>query len=128
MRQYIMALAASLALGLVACSGASGSSGSDQQKLAENVTRAVYNNDMESVTSNMSSTLAPQVTRGSLGVLSDEMHTMGNLQGLSETDTDAPARRYTFDAKFDRGDMTVQMRLDGDGKIVAYRVVPGAPR
>ena len=125
MRHYGFALMASLALGLAACGGAGGSS--DQQKLAEDVTRAVYNNDMEAVTSNFSSTLAPQVTRASLGVVSDEMHTMGNLQSLTETATDTPARRYTFDAKFDKGDMTMQMRLDGDGKIVAYRVVPGAP-
>lgn len=125
MRHYLLVLTASLALGLAACSGAGG--GSDQQKLAENVTRAVYNNDMETVTANFSTSLTPQVTRASLGVLSDEMHTMGNLQGLTETDTDSPARRYTFDAKFDKGDMTVQMRLDGDGKVVAYRVIPGAP-
>lgn len=125
MRHYLLVLTASLALGLAACSGAGG--GSDQQKLAENVTRAVYNNDMETVTANFSTSLTPQVTRASLGVLSDEMHTMGNFQGLTETDTDSPARRYTFDAKFDKGDMTVQMRLDGDGKVVAYRVIPGAP-
>jgi hypothetical protein len=125
MRHYAFAVLASLALGLAACSGAGG--GSDQQKLAEDTTRAVYNNDMEAVAAKFSTALAPQVTRGSLGVLSDEMHKMGNLQGLTETDTDTPARRYTFDAKFDNGDMTVQMRLDGDGKIVAYRVTPGAP-
>ncbi len=123
MRRYILAATLAIALGLVACSNAG-----SEQKLADSVTRAVYNNDMAGATANFSSDLTPQVTRASLGILSDTMHKMGNYQGLTETATDTPARRYTFDAKFDNGDMTVQMRLDASGKIVAYRVSPGTPR
>ncbi len=123
MKRFLLAATMAVALGLGACSGNSGS----EQKLADSVTRAVYNNDMSGVTSNFSTDVAPQVTRASLGVLSDQMHSMGNYQGLTETATDVPAKRYTFDAKFDKGDMTVQMRLDANGKIAAYRVSPGAP-
>lgn len=123
MKRFLLAATMAVALGLGACSGNSGS----EQKLADSVTRAVYNNDMSGVTSNFSTDVAPQVTRASLGVLSDQMHSMGNYQGLTETATDLPAKRYTFDAKFDKGDMTVQMRLDANGKIAAYRVSPGAP-
>ena len=104
------------------------SSGSSEAKLADTVTKAVYDNDMATVQSNFDSSLAPQVTRASLGLLSDKMHSLGNYQGLTETATDIPARRYMFDAKFDKGDMSVAMRLDSDGKIAAYRVVPGAPQ
>lgn len=125
MKRLLLAATVALALGLVACSG--GGSGSEQ-KLADSVTRAVYNNDMAGVTGNFDSDLAPQVTRASLGVVSDQMHAMGSYQSLSETATDLPARRYTFDAKFDKGDMTVWMRLDADGKVAAYRVSPGAPQ
>ena len=127
MRHHIFAVAVAALLGLAACSGKAGSGGIEQ-KLAESVTRAVYNDDMAGATADFSSDLAPQVTRASLGTLSDAMHRMGNLQGLTETATDVPTHRYTFDAKFDNGDMTVQMRLDTDGRIVAYRVSPGAPR
>jgi hypothetical protein len=123
MKRFLLAATMAVALGLGACSGNSGS----EQKLADSVTRAVYNNDMSGVTSNFSSGVAPQVTRASLGMLSDQLHAMGNYQGLTETATDVPAKRYTFDAKFDKGDMTVQMRLDANGKIAAYRVSPGAP-
>jgi hypothetical protein len=123
MKRFLLAATMAVALGLGACSGNSGS----EQKLADSVTRAVYNNDMSGVTSNFSSEVSPQVTRASLGVLSDQMHGMGNYQGLTETATNLPARRYTFDAKFDKGDMTVQMRLDASGKVAAYRVSPGAP-
>jgi hypothetical protein len=123
MKRFLLAATMAVALGLGACSGNSGS----EQKLADSVTRAVYNNDMPGVTGNFSSEVAPQVTRASLGALSDQLHAMGNYQGLTETATDVPAQRYTFDAKFDKGDMTVQMRLDASGKIAAYRVSPGAP-
>jgi hypothetical protein len=123
MRRYILAATLALAFGFVACSSNAG----NEQKLADSVTRAVYNNDMSGVTADFSSSLAPQVTRASLGALSDTMHKMGNYQGLTEASTDLPTRRYTFDAKFDNGDMTVLMRLGSDGKIVAYRVSPGAP-
>ena len=123
MKRFLLAATMAVALGLGACSGNSGI----EQKLADSVTRAVYNNDMSGVTSNFSSDVAPQVTRASLGMLSDQLHAMGNYQGLTETATDVPAQRYTFEAKFDKGDMTVQMRLDASGKIAAYRVSPGAP-
>ena len=126
MRLHLYALVMAAGLALASCSASA--SGSDEQKLAQNVTQAVYNNDMEAATASFSNSLKPQVTRASLGVLSDQMHKMGNLQSMTEVATEVPTRRYTFDAKFDNGDMTVQMRLDGDGKIVAYRVSPGAPR
>jgi hypothetical protein len=124
MRQYILAATLAAAIGLVACSGTAGG----EKKLADSVTQAVYNNDMAGVTANFDSALAPQVTRASLGNLSDTMHRMGNFQVLTESATDLTVRRYTFDAKFDKGEMTVQMRLDADGKIAAYRVSPGAPQ
>ena len=101
--------------------------GNTETTLADQVTRAVYNNDMAGVTSNFNSDLASQVTRASVGTLSDKMHALGNYQSITEAATDIPSRRYTFDAKFDNGDMTVFVRLDTDGKIAAYRVVPGSP-
>lgn len=122
MKRHFLALTLVLGLGLIGCS-----TGSNEQKLADDVTRAVYNNDMAGVNANFNSELGPQVTRASLGVLSDKMHTLGNYQGVTETATDLPSRRYTFDAKFDKGDMTVQLRLDANGKVAAYRVTPGAP-
>lgn len=102
--------------------------GNTETTLADQVTRAVYNNDMAGVTSNFNGNLASQVTRASVGTLSDKMHALGNYQSLTETATDIPSRRYSFDAKFDKGDMTIGLRLDANGKIAAYRVVPGPPQ
>jgi len=118
-------VAAIAMLALCACGGGSAAGGNSETKLADQVTRAVYDNDISGVTQNFSADLTPQVTRASVGVLSDKMHDLGTYQGLTETAMDIPSRRYTFDAKFDKGDMTVGMRLDANGKILAYRVVPG---
>ena len=123
MKRYAIAATLAIVFGLAACASNAGS----EQKLADSVTRAVINNDMAGVTANFDSALTPQVTRASVGALSDTMNRLGGYQGLTLTATDLPSRRYTFDAKFEKGDMTVQMRLDSDGKIAAFRVVPGAP-
>jgi hypothetical protein len=117
-----VAMVASIALW--GCGGSS-PSGNVETKTADQVTKAIYDNDFASVTQNFSSDLASQVTRASVGTLSDKMHALGNYQGLTETQTDIPSRRYMFDAKFDRGTMTIGMKLDADGKVVAYRVIPG---
>ncbi len=124
MKRLLLTATVIVAFGLAGCGGSSGG----PQKIADSTTRAVYNNDMGGVTANFDSTLAPQVTRASLGMLSDKMHELGNYQGITIAATDLPSKRYTFDAKFDNGDMTVVMRLDDDGKVAAYRIIPGAPK
>jgi protein involved in sex pheromone biosynthesis len=129
MKKVLALCGAAFVASVFALSGcANDSNSSNEAKLANQVTRAIYNNDISGVTSNFDSTLAAQVTRASVGALSDKMHALGNYQGLTEAAMDIPSHRYTFDAKFDKGDMTVGMRLDASGKIAAYRVVPGTPK
>jgi hypothetical protein len=120
-QRAFVAMLASVALW--GCGG--GASGNAETAVAGQVTKAIYDNDVAGVTQNFSSALSSQVTRASVGTLSDKMHALGNYQGVTETQTDIPNRRYMFDAKFDHGDMTIGMRLDAEGKVIAYRVVPG---
>lgn len=124
MRKFFGVLAVFAMLVVSGC----GHSGSNEQKIADDVTQAVYNNDASAVQQNFTSDLAATVTRTSVGDLSDKMHQLGAYQGLTETGSDLPAKRYIFDAKFDKGDMTVRIRLDPSGKIAAYRLTPGAPQ
>jgi hypothetical protein len=124
MKRLLLAALAVLAIGLTGCGGGSGG----PQKIADDTTRAVYNNDMTAATANFDSGLAPQVTRASVGMISDQMHQLGNYKGLTVAGMDLPARKYAFDAKFDNGDMTVVLKLDDAGKIAAYRVMPGPPK
>ena len=123
MSKFFGIVAASVLLAIAGCSHAS-----NEQKIADDLTQAIYNNDVAAVQQNFTSDLAAQVTRASVGQLSDMMHQIGNYQGLTETGSDLPAKRYIFDAKFDKGDMTVRIRLDNNGKLAAYRVTPGPPQ
>jgi hypothetical protein len=128
MKKVWVLCSAAFVASVFALSGCANKSGSNEANLADQVTRAIYNNDSGGVPTNFDSALAPQVTRASVGALSDKMHALGNYQGLTETAMDIPSHLYTFDAKFNKGDMTVFMKLDASGKIAAYRVVPGTPK
>lgn len=124
MRKLLGIIATVAALAVAGC----GHGASNEQKIADDATQAVYNNDVTAVQQNFTSDLAAQVNRASVGQLSDKMHQLGGYKGLTETGSDLPSKRYIFDAKFDKGDMTVRIRLDNDGKVAAYRVTPGAPQ
>ena len=114
-----------LAVGLAVLLAGCAASASDRaQKLADDATKAVYNDDMAGLTANMNAALVPTVTRAQLGDLADKMHALGNYQGLTPAGSDTLKSEYDFKAKFDKGTWTVMVRLDGDGKIAAYRVAP----
>lgn len=88
------------------------------------MTKAVYDNDYNGVTANMDSALAPTVSRGEVGDLSDRMHKLGDYSGLTQVTADTNAQKYTYVAKFSKGAMIVELRMDPDGKVAAYRIVP----
>jgi hypothetical protein len=64
------------------------------------------------------------VTRASLGQLSDRMHALGAYHGLKQTAADPDKGRYDYEATFDNGTLLVELRVDPDQKIGAYRIVP----
>ena len=97
---------------------------SSQQKLASAVTEAVYHNDISPVADDFNALIRPQLTRASVGALSDKMHARGDFQGLDQVQDDSKAQIYGYTAKFSQGSMLVCMKLDGDGKIAAYRAEP----
>lgn len=96
----------------------------DPQTLADSTTRAVYDADLDRTTSQFDEALKGQVTRASIGTLSDQMHALGAYQGLKPVSSDPDKGRYDFTATFEKGTMMVQMRVDPDDKIGAYRVEP----
>ena len=121
-RRLAAGAAALVGCALVACSAGAG--GNKNTQLADGITRAVYNNDYAGVTQNFDSTLAGQVTRSEVGDLSDRMHKLGDYSGLTEATSNDSSHKYTYLAKFSKGALMVEMRLDSDGKVAAYRVVP----
>ena len=97
--------------------------GSSETKTADDVTRAVYNDDIDSATKNFTPDLAKSVTRMELGQLSDLMHQKGDYKGLKQTGTE-PDGAYDFEADFSNGTLIVKMKLDSSGKVSGYRVIP----
>ena len=107
------------ALSLAACGG---NPGSGAQSSADSTTKAVYNDNIDGVTQNFDDTLKSQVTRSEVGILSDQMHKLGDYQGLTYVSNDPNKNEYTYRAGFSKGTMNVVVRLDPDGKFAAYRV------
>ncbi|HYK54077.1 MAG TPA: hypothetical protein VEV38_11155 [Candidatus Eremiobacteraceae bacterium] len=97
--------------------------GSSESRTADDVTRAVYNDDIDSATKNFTPDLAKTVTRQELGQLSDLMHQHGDYKGLKQTGTE-PDGAYDFEADFSNGTLIVKMKLDSSGKVSGYRVIP----
>jgi hypothetical protein len=52
------------------------------------------------------------------------MHALGTYHGLKALSSDPDKGRYDYQATFDKGTMLVQIRLDPNQKIGAYRVTP----
>ena len=109
---------------LAACLVACGHAGGNPQSVATSVAQSLYNNDLAGTTKNFDDTLKSQATRTQVALISDKMHALGDFQGLTEIKHDDDTRRYWYDAKFSKGDMTVEMKLHADGTIAAYRIVP----
>ena len=113
------------ALGAIAAAIAlSACSGSNPQRLADQTTQALYQDNRDGVVANFDSTLKPQVTQAQVGAISDAMHMLGSYKGLRPMQSNGDTGRYDFTASFDKGTMLVMIRLDPDGKIGAYRVSP----
>lgn len=116
-RSTVGVIALTGALTLVACGGSS-----PQQNAADDATKAVYNNDLNAMQSHFDDALQKQVTLGGVSALSQKLHAFGAYKGLSQLDADAGAGRYDYNATFDNATMTVHVRVDGDGKLAAYRI------
>ena len=113
--------AAALAAALTACGGGNGGVA---ESTADTITKAVIANDTDTVQHNLDAALKPQITRASVGTLSDTMHKLGDYKGLTLLSSDAAKNEFTYRADFATGAMNVVIRLDPDGKAAAYRAIP----
>ena len=119
MKRAVSLASVSFALTLAACGGGGGG---QAQGAADDTTKAVFNDDVSGVTQNFDDSLKTQVTRSEVGILSDQMHKLGDYQGLTYVSNDPNKNEYTYRANFSKGTMNVVLRLDSDGRIGAYRV------
>jgi ABC-type glycerol-3-phosphate transport system substrate-binding protein len=107
-----------LALALAACGGGATS----PQKVTNDATAAVYNDDLNAMQSNFDAALEKQVTIDGVATLSRKLHAFGAYKGLTQTAADATGGRYDYNASFDNATMAVHVRVDSDGRIAAYRI------
>jgi hypothetical protein len=94
------------------------------QSAADAVTQAVYNNDVDGVTSQLEDRTKTEVSRAEVGMLSDKMHALGKYKGLTPLSSDAANNEFTYRASFERGTMNVVVRLAPDDRLAAYRIFP----
>jgi hypothetical protein len=117
----ILRLAAAIALAsiLSACGVAR-----TPERLADQTTRALYEDNHDAAIANFDEHLKLHVTRAQVGAISDQMHSLGRYKGLSTLRVNEDAGRFHYAAKFDRGTMIVMLMVDPAGRIAAYRVRP----
>jgi hypothetical protein len=96
------------------------------ERLADQATRAVYEDNHDAAIANFEDHLKLRVTRAQVGAISDEMHTLGRYKGLSVLHVNHDAGRFNYAAKFDRGTMIVMVLVDPAGHIAAYHIKPTA--
>jgi hypothetical protein len=119
-RINVAAAAIALAVAAVACAQPH----DDPMALADQTTRGVYAADYDATTARFDDALKTEVTRASIGQLSDQMHALGAYRGLKQTSADPDKGRYDYEAAFDKGTLLVELRIDPNQKIGAYRIVP----
>jgi hypothetical protein len=115
-----IALAAAAVLAVAGCAASQGT----PIDTADQVTRAVYTDDLNGTVMHFDDGLRAQVKTQDVDQLSQTMHGLGNYQKLSTVNTDPLNRRYDYQASFEKGQMLVQLRFDPDGRVAAYRVTP----
>lgn len=106
------------AIALCAC----GHGGATPQSLADDTTKAVYNDDLNAVQARFDDALKRTVTIDQVATISKKMHVLGAYKGLTQTSADGDNGRYNFTAQFESGTGNVHLRMDPGGRISAYHV------
>ena len=96
-------------------------------RLADSITRAVYDNRPDIARSYFNDALKSQIQDYQVLFMSQTMQRYGDYDGVKIARVDADHARYAYRAFFSRGKMEVRLRVGSDGKAAAYRVVPIPP-
>ena len=120
MRRLVAIAIASLA---IVCAGC-GNRAADPQAIADETTRGVYDFDFARTTAHFDDALKAEVTRSSVGELSNTLEGLVTYHGLKQVAADPEKGRYDYQATFDKGTLLVRIRLDPDQRLGAYRLVP----
>ncbi len=95
-------------------------------RIADDVTKAIANNDMTPVAQEFNAIRRPELAdRGKVGRLSDMVIALGAFKGSTEiTPADSPPGFHEFTETFANGTLDEKYELDSDGKIVKFHIGP----
>lgn len=113
---------AALVLVALAVAGCSGQNRNERE--ADKITRAVLNNNMAPVMSDLDPAIKGEITRIRVAEISDELNDQGAYQGLKETTApwcDVPGY-LCFDVKFAKRPYREIMKVGSDGKVQSWRI------
>jgi hypothetical protein len=99
------------------------------ERAADDITRAIANNDMTPVIHDFNAINRPELTdRGRVGRLSDMVVALGAFKGSKEiTPANSPAGFHEFTEDFANGTLDEKYQLDADDKIVKFHIGPPTP-
>jgi hypothetical protein len=97
-------------------------------RIADDVTKAIANNDMTPVAGDFNAIRRPELAdRARVGRLSDMLIALGAFKGSTEiTPADSPPGFHEFREDFASGTLDEKYQLDSDGKIVKFHIGPPA--
>ncbi|MBV8425581.1 MAG: hypothetical protein JO349_10320 [Candidatus Eremiobacteraeota bacterium] len=93
---------------------------SRQERLVTRIVTAVQNNDMAPVASDFDAQARESMTREKVGHLSDLLAPMGKIKNVEETTGKNAGALHTYVVHFEKGDWSVEMPLDIDGKAKGF--------
>jgi hypothetical protein len=87
------------------------------EREAEQITRAVMNNDLRPVQNDIAPDI--KITRVQVAEYSDELNAQGKLESVKEA-KDCEPGWHCFDVKFEKSNYVEHMRLDDKGKVAGW--------
>jgi len=131
LRQLVTVAAATLLLATWGCGSRNaanvstgGPSGAAPTRVADSITRAIYDNKPEVARGYFNDEIRPQIQDFQVLFMSQTMHRLGDYDGVKIARADVDHGRYAYRAFFSRGKMEVRVRIDQNGRAAAYRVLP----
>ena len=112
MKVRALAALAAAAVILGACSFES-----KDERLADEITKAVVANDLNPVMKDLTPGTDKKVTRSMVANWSDELSAQGKLQSVKENNANCDPGWHCFDVQFEKAKYTERMALDENGKV-----------
>jgi hypothetical protein len=108
---------------LAACSGQN-----KYEKQADEITRAVMNNDLRPVQDQIAKGIS--ITRVQVAQWSDELNGQGKLISVKEVTTGCAPGWHCFNVQFQKHAYTERMQLDDTGHVVnwQFHIAPASPQ